>query len=185
MARTWSSRARRDFREREEYRKRNDEEDRYKKRDSGRREERRTDRESERDERDREERSDERRERDAREDRREERGYWWDLDDDEVDAGDVKNSLINIRNAGPDDDVDRELDALTRRYDYYEAELDKYDADYDELMRRYDKLLEDNRRYMMRDTGDEGRELKRQQDKDIREDGEPKTFDDLWKEREG
>ena len=195
MARTWSSRARRDFTEREDYRKREGEEDRYKKRDSDRgvekrreddREERRDDRRETRreDERD-DSRSDERRERDAREDRRDERGFWWDLDDDKVEAGDVINSLTNIRNAGPEEDVEDELEGLRRRYDYYEAELDRYDADYDELMNRYKRLADDNRRYMMRDARDEGREVDRTQDVDIKDDGEIMDYDDLWKKREG
>lgn len=171
MARSWSARARRDFREREEYRKERGEEDRYKKKDSGRREERREDG-----------RSEERIQEDARRDRREERGYFSDLDDYEA-------TLMNIRNAGPDDDVDEELDRLRRSYDFYEAELDKYDADYDELMRRYERIRDDNRRYMMRDSVDdareEGREIERQQDDDIKLDGENLSYKDLWETREG
>lgn len=170
MARSWSARARRDFREREEYRKRNDEKDRYEKRDS---DDRRDDRRS---------RSDEELRRDAREDRREERGWWNDYDDYEA-------YLMEVRNAGPDDDVDEKLERLRRSYDYYEAELDKYDADYDELMRKYKEVVEDNRKYMMRDAVDDGREegrvVDKQQNDDIVQDGEEMTYEDLWKTREG
>lgn len=167
MARSWSERARRDFREREEYRKRNGEKDRYEKKDS---------RDDDREERGDRKETARQREEEAREDRREERGYR----DDEWDD-DYMNDLMQIRNAGPDDDVDDTLERLRSRYDYYERELDRYDADYDDLMAKYDRLRKDNQRYMLR----EGREIDRQQDKDIKSDGEIKDFDDLFKEREG
>lgn len=157
--RTWSSRARRDFREREEYRKRNDEKDRYEKRDS------------------RDDRSE-----DAREDRREERGYWDSYDE-------YENTLMNIRNAGPDDSVDDQLDRMRESYRYIESELDRYDADYDYLMERYRRLADDNTKRMMRDAVDdayeEGEVVDRQQNKDIKQDGEDLSYEDLWKTREG
>lgn len=166
--RTWSPRARRDFREREEYRKSRGEKDRYEKRDDDREDDRRDEVED----------SDERR-RDAREDRMEERGFA--ENEYRLDADERENLLMQIRNASPDDDVDEYLDRLRREYDYYERELDRYDADYDDLMAQIDDLRRDNARYMMR----EGREIKKQQTDDIKEDGEPKTFDELFKEREG
>lgn len=62
-SREWSRRARRDFDEREDYRRRNDEEDRYRRKDD-----------------------DEKRSEDAREDRREERG-WYDKIEDQLRNG--------------------------------------------------------------------------------------------------
>lgn len=162
--RSWSSRARRDFREREEYRKSRDEEDRYKKKSPY----------SE----DNSDSADKRR-RDAREDRVEERGY--EEDEYRLDSEERENLLMQIRNAGPDDDVDDYIDRLRREYDYYERELDRYDADYDDLMVQVDDLRRDNARYMMR----EGRTIKEQQSEDIKEDGDPKTFDELFRKREG
>lgn len=167
MARGWSRRARRDFDERREYRRERGEEDRYVKRGDSTRDDKRSPRELEED---------------AREDRREERGYR----EDEWSEDDFDNYLMQIRNASPDDNVDDAISRLRERYDYYERELDRYDADYDDLMAEVDRLRRDNRRYMMRESAKrEGDALENQQRTDIIEDGEPKDFDDLWKNREG
>lgn len=150
----WSSRARRDFKEREEYRKRNDEKDRYEK--SG---------ES----------------KDEKEDKEEK---YYDLTPDEVMKADVRATLLNIRDSNPGVDVNREIEKLLRKYYYYEEELDKYDSDYDDLMKQYEKLKEDNRRYMLRATNNDIRAIDKSQEQDIKEDNEIKSYDDLWKERE-
>ena len=101
-SRSWSSRARRDFDEREDYRKRKD------------------DKKDGRETRDREERNDRRSdrelERDAREDRMEERGYYH--DEERLSPEDREALLMEIRNANPDDDVNEKLDRLRREYDY-------------------------------------------------------------------
>lgn len=177
-SRSWSSRARRDFDEREDYRKRKDEKDRYES----------DDRKDGRETRDREERSDRRSdrelERDAREDRMEERGYYH--DEERLSPEDREALLMEIRNANPDDDVNEKLDRLRREYDYYERELDRYDADYDDLIAEMNRLKEDNRRYMMRDARKDLDTTEERQDKDIRQDNDAeKSFDDLWEEREG
>lgn len=192
----WSKRAREDFDERKEYRKERGEKDRYEKkdeppgeRDDLRSSDRKEDKSSDNSDRepDREERRDDNRsprelEEAAKEDRREERGYY----EDEWKEDDFEYYLSQIRNASPDDNVDDAIKRLRERYDYYERELDRYDADYDDLMAEVERLRKDNRRYMMRDSvRREGREAERMQDQDIKQDGEPQTFDDLWKNREG
>lgn len=159
--RTWSARARRDFREREDYRKRNDEKDRYEKRDSDRRDYRR---------------DDEDRERDARRDRREERGFY-----DDYTREDYEADLIALRDSAPDSDSGEILDRLRARYDWYEQELDKYDADYDDLMKRWDRLSRRDQDNVLRETS----KVKDAQMEDIKNDNKLKTFDEMWKEREG
>lgn len=183
-SRSWSARARRDFREREEYRKERGEEDRYKKRDSGNDYE---DRDDVRrgDGGEVPERSEEDVERDAREDRREERGYEY---DDERLPRDVREAmLMDLRNASPDDDVDDRIDRLRREFDYYEQELDRYDSDYDRALAQLDAMRRENRRYMMRDSGREEQkeEIKDFLEADIRDDQEYQSYKDAWKERIG
>lgn len=151
----WSPRARRDFDEREEYRNRNDEEDRYKKKDEV-------------------EESEGRRAENAIKDRREERG-WYD---------DIESKLRN-----PDDNTDYDglYSQLRERYEWYEEELDRYDADYDNLMAEVERLRRENTRYFMRASQQRNDPYKNEdtptgeQDEDIRDDGEPKSFDELWK----
>lgn len=167
-SRSWSSRARRDFDERENYSKRRDEEDCYKKKDYDETEDR--GRKDERQDND----TPERREEDARRERREERGWFDDIEH-------------QFRNGDESTDYDRLFKQLRERYEWYEEELDRYDADYNNLMAEVDKLRIDNRRYFMR----EGRRddsllpseelIKKEQDKDIRDDGKEMSFDDLWK----
>lgn len=181
----WSKRAREDFDEREEYRKENDEKDRYEKRGS--------DTELRGGEKSKEgaggetpERSEREMARDAREDRREERGYFDDYR--RMNREEREGLLIELRNAGADDDVDDKLDRLRKEYDYYEGELDKYDADYDRLMEELRRVRRDNQRYMLR--GDRGRreEEEKVQDrfkKDIRDDQNVQSYDDLWEDRIG
>ena len=165
-SRRWSSRARRDFDEREDYRKRRDEEDRYKKKDDDETED--GGRKDERQDND----TPERREEDARRDRREERGWF----DDIVDQ---------FRNGDESIDYDGLFKQLRERYEWYEEELDRYDADYDDLMAEVDRLRNDNRRYFMREgrRDDKPSEelIKKEQNKDIRDDGKEMSFDDLWK----
>lgn len=165
-SRSWSSRARRDFDEREDYRKRRDEEDRYKKKDDDE-----TDDRGRKDERQDNE-TPERREEDARRDRREERGWFDDIED-------------RFRNGDESTDYDGLFKQLRERYDWYEEELDRYDADYDNLMAEVDRLRNDNRRYFMREGRRDDRPseelIKKEQDKDIRDDGKEMSFDDLWK----
>lgn len=160
----WSKRAREDFDERKEYRKERGEEDRYKKKDDEREE-------------DREETAE-----DAREDRRDERGYEWGEDDLEAD-------LMQLRNASPDENVDEALDRLRARYNWYEEQYDRLDRGYAEMYDEVDKLRRENRRYMMRDSYGEARRaeraIKESQNKDIVEDGEIQSIDELWDNREG
>lgn len=165
--RKWSSRARRDFREREDYRKRRGEEDRYKKRDGDETNDRgrkdyRQDNESATE-----------RARDAVEDRREERGWYDEIED-------------RLRNGDENTDYDGLYNELRERYEWYEEELDRFDADYDDLMREVDKLRNDNRRYFMRGSARDYDKpgisaIEKEQNEDIREDGEDLSFDDLWK----
>lgn len=163
-SRAWSSRARRDFDEREDYRKRRGEEDRYERKDSddterGRRDERQNNE------------SPERREEDARRDRREERGWYDDIE-------------RQFREGDENTDYDGLYKQLRERFEWYEEELDRYDADYDELIGEVDRLRNDNRRYMMRGTArrDPGKDTAiEEQDEDIKEDGKELSFDDLWK----
>lgn len=154
----WSTRARRDFEELEDYRRRNDEKDRYEKRD----------------EREETDEGEGRGREDAMRDRREERG-WYD---------DIERQLRN-----PDDNTDYDglYNQLRERYEWYEEELDRYDADYDNLMAEVDRLRRENTRYFMRaaqqrnDPYPNEDRPDKEQDEDIRDDGEPKTFDELWK----
>ena len=97
-SREWSRRARRDFDEREDYRRRNDEEDRYRRKDDDE-----TDRRGRRDER----QDNERRSEDAREDRREERG-WYDKIEDQ------------LRNGTDETDYDGLYQQLREKYEWYE-----------------------------------------------------------------
>lgn len=164
-SREWSRRARRDFDEREDYRRRNDEEDRYRRKDDDE-----TDRRGRRDER----QDNERRSEDAREDRREERG-WYDKIEDQ------------LRNGTDETDYDGLYQQLREKYEWYEEELDRYDADYDDLMAEVDKLRNDNRRYRMRGSRDDRpgkEEMEREQNEDIKDDGKELSFDDLWKKAE-
>nr|UVY03789.1 MAG: hypothetical protein [Bacteriophage sp.] len=164
-SREWSRRARRDFDEREDYRRRNDEEDRYRRKDDDE-----TDRKGRRDER----QDNERRSEDAREDRREERG-WYDKIEDQ------------LRNGTDETDYDGLYQQLRERFEWYEEELDRYDADYDDLMAEVDKLRNDNRRYRMRGSRDDRpgkEEMEREQKEDIKDDGKELSFDDLWKKAE-
>lgn len=154
-SREWSRRARRDFDEREDYRKRNDEEDRYRRKDD--------------DPQDNEKRSE-----DAREDRREERGWYDDIED-------------QLRNGTDETDYDGLYQQLREKFEWYEEELDRYDADYDDLMAEVDKLRNDNKRYRMRGSRDdrpEKEEMEREQKEDIKDDGKELSFDDLWKKAE-
>lgn len=169
MARKWSRRARRDFDERRDYRRRRGEIDRYERQDASRTEDPyRREADADRDEKEA-----------ARYDRLSERGY------DYMGPEDREALLMQIRNAGPDDDVDDALSRLRQEYDYYEMELDDYDADYDRVVSEIERLRNDNRRYMMRESS-EGAVIKEQQNEDIRQDGHgPKSFDTLWDEREG
>lgn len=164
-SREWSRRARRDFDEREDYRRRNDEEDRYRRKDDDE-----TDQRGRRDER----QNDERRSEDAREDRREERG-WYDKIEDQ------------LRNGTDETDYDGLYQQLREKFEWYEDELDRYDADYDDLMAEVDKLRNDNRRYRMRGSSDDRpgkEEMEREQKEDIKDDGKELSFDDLWKKAE-
>lgn len=164
-SREWSRRARRDFDEREDYRKSNDEEDRYRRKDDYE-----TDRKGRRDER----QDNERRSEDAREDRREERG-WYDKIEDQ------------LRNGTDETDYDGLYQQLREKYEWYEEELDRYDADYDDLVAEVDKLRNDNRRYRMRGSRDDRpgkEEMEREQEEDIKDDGKELSFDDLWKKAE-
>lgn len=164
-SREWSRRARRDFDEREDYRRRNDEEDRYRRKDDDE-----TDQRGRRDER----QNDERRSEDAREDRREERS-WYDKIEDQ------------LRNGTDETDYDGLYQQLREKFEWYEEELDRYDSDYDDLMAEVDKLRNDNRRYRMRGSRDDRpgkEEMEREQKEDIKDDGEELSFDDLWKKAE-
>lgn len=150
-SREWSRRARRDFDEREDYRRRNDEEDRYRRKDD-----------------------DEKRSEDAREDRREERGWYDDIED-------------QLRNGTDETDYDGLYQQLREKFEWYEEELDRYDADYDDLMAEVDKLRNDNKRYRMRGSRDDRpgkEEMEREQKEDIKDDGKELSFDDLWKKAE-
>lgn len=155
---TWSAEARRDFREREDYRRRHGELDRYRKR---------------------EDYSDDeynRRLMDARLDRIEERGW-------EKDSYDFENDLMQVRNADPENgDHEEALDRLRARYAYVESRLDEYDADYDYLMARYTRLKEDALDSISRATA----QITKTHDEGMNEDDNPpKTWDDLWERREG
>lgn len=164
-SREWSRRARRDFDEREDYRRRNDEEDRYRRKDDDE-----TDQRGRRDER----QNDERRSEDAREDRREERS-WYDKIEDQ------------LRNGTDETDYDGLYQQLREKFEWYEEELDRYDSDYDDLIAEVDKLRNDNRRYRMRGSRDDRpgkEEMEREQKEDIKDDGEELSFDDLWKKAE-
>lgn len=165
----WSNRARRDFKERAEYRKENDEKDRYEKKESERS--------------DNDSKSESERSKDAKEDRMEERGWA------RMGAEDREALLMDIRNANPDEDVNEKLDRLRAEYSYYEEELDRYDADYDNLMNELNRLRRDNQRYMLRqgtDAREDLDEAKDRQDRDIEQDNSAEgDFDSLWKEREG
>lgn len=155
-SREWSRRARRDFDEREEYRRRNDEEDRYRRKDDDERQ------------------GNERRSEDAREDRREERGWYDDIED-------------QLRNGTDETDYDGLYQQLREKFEWYEEELDRYDADYDDLMAEVDKLRDDNKRYRMRGSRDDRpgkEEMEREQKEDIKDDGKELSFDDLWKKAE-
>lgn len=160
-SRSWSSRVRRDFDEREDYRRRRGEEDRYEKKDDDE-----TERKGRKDE------NPERRESDARRDRREERGWFDDIED-------------RLRNGDENTDYDGLFKQLRERYDWYEEELDRYDANYDDLMAEVDRLRNDNRRYFMREGRRDDRPsedtIRKEQNEDIRDDGKEMTFDDLWK----
>lgn len=152
----WSEQARRDFKEREDYRKKHGELDRYRKRG------------------DYDEKSYHSRLVDARLDTDESREW-------ERDEFDMENTLMQIRNAGPDDDVTAHLARLRARYDYIESRLDQYDADYDYLMANYAALKD----YSVSKLMSQGSVLKQEQNENIKEDSRPKTFDDLWVKREG
>lgn len=165
-SRSWSSRVRRDFDEREDYRRRRGEEDRHEKKDDDE-----TERKRRKDERQDNE-NPERREYDARRDRREERGWFDDIED-------------RLRNGDENTDYDGLFKQLRERYDWYEEELDRYDANYDDLMAEVDRLRNDNRRYFMREGRRDDRTsedtIRKEQNEDIRDDGKEMTFDDLWK----
>lgn len=102
-SREWSRRARRDFDEREDYRRRNDEEDRYRRKDD-----------------------DERRSEDAREDRREERS-WYDKIEDQLrngtDETDYDGLYQQLREKF--EWYEEELDRYDSDYDDLMAEVDK------------------------------------------------------------
>lgn len=153
---TWSERARQDFREREDYRKKHGELDRYRKRG------------------DYDNKTYHERLVDARLDVEESRDW-------EDDAFDMDAALTQIRNAGPDDDVSADISRLRARYDYIESKLDRYDADYDYLMANYAALKD----YSVSKLMSQGAEIKETQLENIKEDGEPRSYDDLWNTREG
>ena len=164
-SREWSRRARRDFDEREEYRRRNDEEGRYRRKDDDE-----TDRRGRRDER----QDNEKRSEDARDGRREERSWYDDIED-------------QLRNGTDETDYDGLYQQLREKFEWYEEELDLYDADYDDLMAEVDKLRNDNKRYRMRGSRDDRpgkEEIERKQKEDINDDGKELSVDDLWKKSE-
>lgn len=99
----------------------------------------------------------------------------------EDDAFDMDAALTQIRNAGPDDDVSADISRLRARYDYIESKLDRYDADYDYLMANYAALKD----YSVSKLMSQGSEIKETQLENIKEDGEPRSYDDLWNTREG
>lgn len=107
--------------------------------------------------------------------------YLRDRADEDLTIDDYGALLINIRNADPSENIDDVIARLRSRYEYYEQELDKYDADYDELMGELSKLRNDNTSNFLSQTAS----VEKEQKTDIKEDGDPKDFEDLWKTREG
>ena len=140
-SREWSRRARRDFDEREDYRRRNDEEDRYRRKDD-----------------------DERRSEDAREDRREERG-WYDKIEDQLrngtDETDYDGLYQQLREKY--EWYEEELDRYDADYDDLLAEVDKLRNDnrrYRMRGSRDDRPgKEEMEREQKEDIKDDGKEL--------------------------
>lgn len=154
-SREWSRRVRRDFDEREDYRKRNDEEDRYRRKDDERQ-------------------GNEKRSEDAREDRLEERG-WYDKIEDQLrngtDETDYDGLYQQLREKY--EWYEEELDRYDADYDDLMAEVDKLRND----NRRY-------RMRGSKDDRPGKEEMEREQKGDIKDDGKELSFDDLWKKTE-
>ena len=154
-SREWSRRARRDFDDREDYRKRNDEEDRYRRKDDERQ-------------------GNEKRSEDAREDRREERG-WYDKIEDQLrngtDETDYDGLYQQLREKY--EWYEEELDRYDADYDDLMTEVDKLRND----NRRY-------RMRGSKDDRPGKEEMEREQKEDIKDDGKELSFDDLWKKAE-
>ncbi|UWG68361.1 MAG: scaffolding protein [Bacteriophage sp.] len=139
-SREWSRRARRDFDEREDYRRRNDEEDRYRRKDDDERSE------------------------DAREDRREERG-WYDKIEEQLrngtDETDYDGLYQQLRERF--EWYEEELDRYDADYDDLMAEVDKLRNDnrrYRMRGSRDDRPgKEEMEREQKEDIKDDGKEL--------------------------
>lgn len=140
-SREWSRRARRDFDEREDYRRRNDEEDRYRRKDD-----------------------DERRSEDAREDRREERG-WYDKIEDQLrngtDETDYDGLYQQLREKY--EWYEEELDRYDADYNDLMAEVDKLRNDNKRYRMRGSRDdrpgKEEMEREQKEDIKDDGKEL--------------------------
>lgn len=154
-SREWSRRARRDFDEREDYRKRNDEEDRYRRKDD--------------DPQDNKKRSE-----DAREDRREERGWYDDIEDQ------LRNGTDETDYDGLYQQLREKFEWYEEELDRYDADYDDLMAEVDKLRndnKRY-------RMRGSRDDRPGKEEMEREQKEDIKDDGKELSFDDLWKKAE-
>ena len=95
--------------------------------------------------------------------------------------GDYENTLMQLRNAGPEDNVEEALESLRRERRWYNDFEAGARSEFDSMRERITELEEENARLFIR----AGENVKEEQNKDIMEDGEDKSYESLWPKREG
>lgn len=93
--------------------------------------------------------------------------------------------IASIRSKLGDDTSDEAISLMedvTDTFSDYETRV----ADKTDWKNKYDEMDASwRKKYMERFSGKSGDDIKEEQDEDVKEDGETKTFDELFKEREG
>lgn len=93
--------------------------------------------------------------------------------------------ITSIRSKLGDDTSDEAISLMedvTDTFSDYETRV----ADKTDWKKKYDEMDTSwRKKYMERFSGKSGDDIKEEQDEDVKEDGEAKTFDELFKEREG
>lgn len=93
--------------------------------------------------------------------------------------------IASIRSKLGDDTSDEAISLMedvTDTFSDYETRV----ADKTDWKNKYDEMDASwRKKYMERFSGRSGDDIKEEQDEDVKEDGETKTFDELFKEREG
>lgn len=93
--------------------------------------------------------------------------------------------ITSIRSKLGDDTSDEAISLMedvTDTFSDYETRV----ADKTDWKKKYDEMDASwRKKYMERFSGRSGDDIKEEQDEDVKEDDETKTFDELFKEREG